>query len=73
MSLAPGWADELGQALAGDGDGWHVCRVQGWRPFRICQDNKIEKAKRGAARGGGARKHTDARLARALGPVEDDQ
>jgi hypothetical protein len=71
MATEPGWADALGQELAGDSDQWQRTRARGGRPFRVCSDDVLAKAKRGAARGG-PKRQIDRRLRQALGPVEDE-
>jgi hypothetical protein len=71
VSFVPGWADALGKELAGDSDQWHRIRARGARPYRVCQDDRVAKAKRGHANGRGKR-HGNERLAQALGPVEDE-
>lgn len=71
--MIPGWADALGQALAGDSDDWQRTRARGGRPFRVCSDDIAAKAKRGAHRGGASRLHAYRKIDKALGPVDEDE
>jgi hypothetical protein len=70
--VTPGWADALGQELAGDSDDWQRTRARGGRPFRICSDDIHAKALRGAHRGGAGKLHASRKIDIVLGPVEDE-
>jgi hypothetical protein len=71
MSTEIGWADALGQQLAGDGNGWQRLRARGGRPFRACADDVVEKAKRGGKNGGGNTRYEKRKLDAALGKADE--
>jgi hypothetical protein len=71
MPTTPGWADSLGRQLSGDPDTWQRMRSSGARPYRICGDDVVAKAKRGAKNGGGNRRYEMRKLDAALGKPEE--
>jgi hypothetical protein len=66
--LEPGWADHFDVATQGGTDVEQRIRARGGKPFRVCADDVVAKAKRGAARGAATKHKRD--LDEVLGPVD---
>jgi hypothetical protein len=71
--LKPGWADKFDPQTQGGTDVEQRLRARGGRPFRICSDDVIAKARKGAHAGGATNRYRNQKLDKVLGPVEDDE